>query len=92
VVNHWPGGFQGEVRVTAGGSAIGGWSVMWSFVDGQSVSQAWSATVSSSGATVTARNVGYNGALAAGASTTFGFIGTWNNSTNSIPSVSCTAN
>ncbi len=44
---------------------------------------------SSSAATVTARNMGYNGNLAAGASTTFGFIGSWNG-TNSVPTLSCT--
>jgi mannan endo-1,4-beta-mannosidase len=38
---------------------------------------------------VTARNMGYNGNLAAGASTTFGFIGSWNG-TNSVPTLSCT--
>ncbi|GLH96477.1 cellulase family glycosylhydrolase [Phytohabitans aurantiacus] len=91
IVNQWPGGFQGEVRVTAGNSAVSGWTVTWTFANGQRVTQAWSATVSSSGSTVTARNVGYNGNLAAGASTTFGFIGAWNG-TNSAPTLSCTAN
>jgi mannan endo-1,4-beta-mannosidase len=90
VAGQWPGGFQGEVRVTAGGSAISGWTVTWSFANGQSVTQAWSATVTSSGSGVTARNVGYNGALAARAGTTFGFLGSWNG-TNSAPSLSCTA-
>ncbi|TDB74226.1 cellulose binding domain-containing protein [Micromonospora sp. KC721] len=91
VVGQWQGGFQGEVRVTAGNSAVRGWTVTWSFANGQQVTQAWNATLSSSGATVTARNVSYNGSLAAGVSTTFGFLGSWNG-TNSIPaSVSCTA-
>ena len=56
---------------------------------GQSVSQSWNATLSSSGSTVTARNVDYNGRLGAGASTSFGFIGTWQG-TNSTPAVTCT--
>ncbi|MBX6355311.1 MAG: lytic polysaccharide monooxygenase [Micromonosporaceae bacterium] len=43
-----------------------------------------------SGATVAARNVSYNGNLAAGASTSFGFIGVWNG-TNSVPGPTCTA-
>ncbi|GLH96479.1 cellulose binding domain-containing protein [Phytohabitans aurantiacus] len=90
VVSQWQGGFQGEVRVTAGSSAIGGWTVTWTFGNGQRVTQAWNATVSSSGSTVTARNVGYNGSLAAGASATFGFIGSWTG-TNTAPSVSCIA-
>jgi mannan endo-1,4-beta-mannosidase len=34
--------------------------------------------------------VSYNGSLAAGASTTFGFLGSWNG-TNSVPALTCTA-
>ncbi|WP_406067589.1 cellulase family glycosylhydrolase [Micromonospora sp. NBC_01638] len=90
VTNQWQGGFQGEVRVTAGATAITGWTARWTFANGQSVSQAWNTTLTSSGATVTARNVDYNGRLAAGASTSFGFIGGWNGS-NAKPAVSCTA-
>ncbi|MGC5307621.1 cellulase family glycosylhydrolase [Micromonospora zamorensis] len=90
VTGQWQGGFQGEVRVTAGTAAITGWTTRWTFANGQSVSQTWNATLTSSGATVTARNVDYNGRLAAGASTTFGFIGGWTGS-NARPEVSCTA-
>jgi mannan endo-1,4-beta-mannosidase len=90
IVGQWQGGFQGEVRVTAGGSAISGWTVAWTFANGQTVSQAWNATVTSSGSSVTSRSVSYNGSLAAGAGTTFGFLGSWND-TNSAPAVSCTA-
>ncbi|RLP86819.1 cellulase family glycosylhydrolase [Micromonospora sp. CV4] len=90
VTNQWQGGFQGEVRVTAGATAITGWTVRWTFANGQSVSQSWNVTLTSSGAAVTARNVDYNGRLAAGASTSFGFIGGWNGS-NARPAVSCAA-
>ncbi|MBB5867100.1 mannan endo-1,4-beta-mannosidase [Allocatelliglobosispora scoriae] len=91
VTGQWPDGFQGEVKVTAGASAITGWTVTWTYANGQTVTQSWSATVTSSGATVTARNAGYNGALAAGAATTFGFLGKWNNAANGVPTASCTA-
>ncbi|MET8250945.1 cellulase family glycosylhydrolase [Micromonospora sp. NPDC005197] len=90
ITNQWQGGFQGEVRVTAGTSAITGWTARWTFASGQSVTQAWNATVTSSGSTVTARNVDYNGRLAAGASASFGFIGSWTG-TNPKPEVTCTA-
>ncbi|WP_250008716.1 cellulase family glycosylhydrolase [Actinoplanes sp. M2I2] len=86
----WAGGFQADVKVTAGAAAIKGWAVTWTFANGQSVSQAWNATVTSSGSTVTAKNAGYNGSLAAGASAQFGFLGSWNG-TNSIPAVTCAA-
>ncbi|GAA1773787.1 CotH kinase family protein [Luedemannella helvata] len=90
VVNQWQGGFQGEVKVTAGSAAITGWRVTWTYANGQTVTQFWSATITSSGSAVTATNVSYNGALGAGASTTFGFLGSWNG-TNTAPSVTCTA-
>jgi len=90
IINSWPGGFQGEVRVTAGNAPISGWTVTWTFTNGQTISQAWNATVSG-GPAVTARNVSYNGNLGAGTSTTFGFIGSWNGA-NSVPSpVNCSA-
>lgn len=89
VVNSWQGGFQGEVAVTAGGAAIGGWTVTWAFTGGQAVTQSWNATVTGSGSSITARNTDWNGALAAGASTTFGFLAT--GATNPAPAVTCTA-
>ncbi|WP_311922945.1 cellulose binding domain-containing protein [Microbispora sp. H10836] len=90
MVGQWGGGFQAEVKVTAGGSAIRGWTVTWTFASGQTVTNAWNATVNSSGASVTARNMSYNGSLGAGAGTTFGFLGSWNGG-NSVPTLSCTA-
>ncbi|MFI6760089.1 cellulase family glycosylhydrolase [Micromonospora sp. NPDC050417] len=90
ITGQWQGGFQGDVRVTAGGAAIGGWTVTWTFGNGQTVSQSWSATVTSSGSNVTARNVSWNGSLGAGVSTNFGFIGSWNGS-NGVPVPRCTA-
>ncbi|WP_412100494.1 CotH kinase family protein [Micromonospora ureilytica] len=90
VTSQWTGGFQGEVRVTAGTSAISNWTVTWTFASGQNVTQAWNATVTSQGSAVTARNVAYNGALGAGASTSFGFLGS-STGTPSTPSLTCTA-
>ncbi|MEV6970040.1 cellulase family glycosylhydrolase [Hamadaea sp. NPDC051192] len=90
IVNSWPGGFQADVKVTAGSAAISGWAVSWTFANGQTVTQMWGATPTTSGATVTARNVSYNGSLAAAGSTNFGFLGSWNG-TNTAPTPSCSA-
>ncbi|MFI1195558.1 cellulase family glycosylhydrolase [Micromonospora sp. NPDC020750] len=90
IVNQWQGGFQGEVKVTAGSAAITGWTARWTYANGQTVTQSWNATVTSSGSAVTARNVAYNGRLGAGASTSFGFIGS-SGGTNTVPAVTCTA-
>ena len=75
IVNSWQGGYQGDVTVTNVGDAVSSWTLGWSFASGQSVTQAWNATVSQSGSQVTATNVAWNGALGTGASATFGFIG-----------------
>ncbi|MFC7707185.1 poly(ethylene terephthalate) hydrolase family protein [Micromonospora lupini] len=74
-VNSWSGGFQGEITVTAGTAAINGWTVTWNLSNGQSISQAWNGTLRTSGSTATVRNVSYNGSLAPGGTTTFGFLG-----------------
>ncbi|MEU6074362.1 lytic polysaccharide monooxygenase [Micromonospora sp. NPDC047074] len=89
VTGQWTGGFQGEVQVTAGGGAIRGWSVTWTYADGQQITSAWNATVTSSGTRVVARNAAHNGALGPGASTTFGFVGSSGGS-NNIPALTCT--
>ncbi|MGW4639942.1 cellulose binding domain-containing protein [Sphaerisporangium sp. NPDC004334] len=92
VTNSWPGGFQGEVTVkNTGTAAITGWTVKWAFANGQTITQLWNGTLTQSGANVTVKNVSYNGNLAAGASTTFGF-GASSTGTNAVPSpVTCTA-
>ncbi|MEV8439973.1 cellulose binding domain-containing protein [Actinosynnema sp. NPDC051121] len=90
VVNQWGGGFQAEVRVAAGSTPISGWTVTWAWANGQTVTQQWSATITSSGPNVTAVNVGYNGNLGAGAATTFGFIASVNGA-NTPPTLACAA-
>ena len=70
----WGGGYQGEVTVTAGSAGVTGWTVELDLAPG-GLSQAWNATTSVSGGVLTATNVGWNGTLGAGASTSFGFIG-----------------
>ncbi|MEW9527407.1 lytic polysaccharide monooxygenase [Microbispora sp. NPDC049125] len=89
VTTSWSGGFQAEVRITAGSAAISGWTVNWTYTGGQTVSSAWNATVTSSAGAVTARNAGYNGSLGAGAATTFGFLGS--GTPGAAPTLTCTA-
>ncbi|MEU4237547.1 cellulose binding domain-containing protein [Actinoplanes sp. NPDC026619] len=90
VASQWTGGFQGEVVVSNSSStASGGWSASFTFADGQTVSQAWNAALTQSGAAVTARNVDWNGRLAAGATATFGFLAT-STGANTAPAVTCT--
>jgi chitin-binding protein len=86
--SQWGGGYQGEITVTAGSSAIKGWTVSLSYPGTPAIQQAWNATLSTSGNTVQATNVGYNGALGAGGKATFGFLGS---GTAVAPTVSCSA-
>ncbi|MBE1490057.1 chitin-binding protein [Plantactinospora soyae] len=90
VTGTWNGGFQADVRVTAGSTAISGWTVSWTFANGQAVSSTWGANIASSGSSITARNVDYNGSLGSGGSTTFGFVGSQSGS-NAVPTLSCAA-
>ncbi|MEU1607750.1 glucuronyl esterase domain-containing protein [Micromonospora matsumotoense] len=73
--DQWTGGFVATVRVTAGATAINGWTVGVPMPAGASVTNAWNATNSGTTGTVRFTNVSYNGALAAGGYTEFGFQG-----------------
>ncbi|NUR28971.1 MAG: glycoside hydrolase [Catenulispora sp.] len=76
--SEWPGGFTANVVITnSGTSAINGWKVGFSFPGDQKITNAWNATTNQSGAAVTATNVSYNGSIAPGANTSFGFQGTY---------------
>ncbi|MFF9063240.1 cellulose binding domain-containing protein [Streptomyces sp. NPDC014882] len=78
VTNQWAGGFQADVKLAnTGTSAWSGWSLNWAFTGGQKVSQLWNAEYTQSGGSVTVRNTGWNGTVAAGSSVGFGFTGTW---------------
>jgi cellulase/cellobiase CelA1 len=57
---------------------------------GQRITQAWGATVTQSGAAVTARNMSWNGSLPVGGTATFGFLASWTGS-NPVPATTCTA-
>src|SRR4051794_14064665 len=85
VGSQWPGGFTAAVTVTNLGDPIPNWTATWTFGAGQTVTQAWGATVTQSGSTVTAAAASWNGALATNGSAQFGFNGSWNNSTNPVP-------
>ena len=84
VTSQWAGGFGADVVVTNLGDPLTGWTVTWSFPDGQTVNQAWNATVTQAGSAVTARDVGWNARVATGGTASFGFIGTWQ-SANRVP-------
>jgi len=76
--SQWAGGFVAQISITnTGSSAINGWTLGFTFPGDQKITTAWNGTASQSGETVSIANASYNGALAAGQSTSVGFQGTW---------------
>ncbi|MFG2804522.1 cellulose binding domain-containing protein [Streptomyces massasporeus] len=74
ITSQWSGGFQADVRLTNTGTRPWtGWSLAWTFTDGQKLTQAWNAEAAQSGSAVTAKNVAWNANVAAGSSVSFGF-------------------
>ena len=83
--NSWSTGFTGAVKITnTGTSPLAGWTLAFTYANGQKVTQGWSATWSQTGAAVTATGVAWNSTLAPGASTEIGFNGT-HTGTNTAP-------
>ncbi|HCT80820.1 MAG TPA: glycosyl hydrolase family 5 [Micromonosporaceae bacterium] len=82
----WPGGFLAQVTVTNTGSTpIDGWQLRWSFLSGQSAEQEWGASLTQSGAMVTAVNAPWNKRIQPGRSATFGFLGKPGSGPNPAP-------
>ncbi len=90
-VNSWPGGFQATVTVAnAGSSTLNGWTVHMTLPSGQSITQLWNGVNSGTSGAVTVKNASYNGTIAAGSSTTFGYTGNGDGS-QTPSSISCTS-
>jgi endoglucanase len=87
-MSSWQGGFQGQISVTAGSSAINGWKLTVPLPAGVSIGQLWNGTLTTSGSTATVTNLSWNGTLAPGATAQVGF--TANGSASSL-TPACTA-
>jgi cellulase/cellobiase CelA1 len=87
----WGSGFTGAVTITnTGSTAISNWKVTWTWAGNQAITSSWNANVSSSSKSVTATNLSYNGSIAAGANTSFGFQASYSG-TNAAPTLTCSA-
>ncbi|GCF11947.1 endo-1,4-beta-xylanase [Dictyobacter arantiisoli] len=81
VTNQWTGGFGASVTINNTGSTpISGWTLGWTFANGQTITQLWNASYTQSGSTVSVTNVSYNGTIAPGGNANVGFNGSWNGS------------
>jgi endo-1,4-beta-xylanase len=71
----WTGGFVATVTVTAGSAGVNAWTVSMTLPSGASIVNTWNATPSGTTGSVRFTNVSYNGRIAGGQSTQFGFQG-----------------
>ncbi|MGA5764206.1 glycoside hydrolase family 9 protein [Nonomuraea bangladeshensis] len=84
----WPSGFTTQVVIeNTGRQAVDGWTLRWSFPAGQQAGNAWGATLSQSGAVVTAKALDWNSKITPGQRVTFGFNGTNPSGPNTAPEV-----
>jgi len=91
VDNDWGAGFVATVTVANSGTrATASWRVTWTFGGNQRITNSWNTALIQSGAAVSAGNAPYNGAVAVGASTTFGFQAGYSGG-NAAPTLTCTA-
>jgi mannan endo-1,4-beta-mannosidase len=85
VPNQWQGAFQGTVSIrNTASTAVNGWTLRWSFANGQVISQLWHGIASQNGADVQVRNENWNATIAAGGSLSLGFTAS-HNGTNTAP-------
>jgi hypothetical protein len=76
--SEWQGGLVGSVSITnTGSTAVNGWSLAFTFPGDTRVGNVWNASLTQSGAAVTATNVSYNSTITAGGNVSFGFQGSW---------------
>jgi len=99
ITNQWTPGFQVSLSIdNTSTTGINGWTLGWTFPNGQTLTQLWNGTATQSGTAVTVKNLNYNASIPAGGSyKDVGFTGTWSG-TNGIPTAftlngaSCTVN
>ncbi|MER7722506.1 glycoside hydrolase family 9 protein [Streptomyces sp. NPDC096323] len=70
----WGSGFTADVTVRNTGTApVDGWQLGFAFGGAEKITNAWNATATQSGSSVTVKNASHNAAIPAGGSVSFGF-------------------
>ena len=85
IASQWPGGFGANISITNFGDPINGWTLAWNFTAGQAITQSWGFTASPASGAVIARNADYTASIPTNGSVGGGFNGTWNSSSNPVP-------
>lgn len=74
VVSQWGTGWQGKVSMSSD-QAVNGWTLNWTWPGSQAITSSWNTQLTTSGSTVTAKDVGWNASVAAGETKElFGFV------------------
>ncbi|MEU0092307.1 glycoside hydrolase family 48 protein [Kribbella sp. NPDC006257] len=76
VSNDWGNGFVADVTIKNEGDPINGWTLTWTFPDGQQVTNLWNGSYTQSGAKVTVNPLDWNKNIGTGGTATVGFQGT----------------
>lgn len=85
VVGEWPGGFQGEITIrNTGTTTIDGWTLGFSFANGQTVTNMWGGTPTQTGGSVSVAPASYTSTIHPNGSVTVGFTG-GQSGTNAAP-------
>ncbi|GCE14843.1 glycoside hydrolase family 9 protein [Tengunoibacter tsumagoiensis] len=85
IQNQWPGGFTANMTITnTGSSTINGWTLAFTFPNGQQITQIWNGALNQQGSQVAIQNLSYNNVIAPGGTVNPGFNGSWTTS-NSAP-------
>jgi len=93
--SQWSGGFVANITISnLGSTAINGWTLVFTYQGDQQIRYAWNATVSQTGAAVTATGPSWNANIPAGGNVSFGVQGVWTSSlaapgAYSVNGVSC---
>ncbi len=73
VSTQWNNGFTTNVNITNTGDPWSNWTVKWDMLSGQKITGLWNGSYTQNSAAVTVKNASWNGTVAKGASTQFGF-------------------
>ncbi|HEY0001639.1 MAG TPA: cellulose binding domain-containing protein, partial [Actinoplanes sp.] len=76
--NVWSTGYTASVTVTnTGAAALNDWTVGFTLPAGQTVASSWNTALTGTSGALTARSLGWNGAIPVGGNASFGFQGTY---------------
>jgi len=76
ITDEWNGGFNGAITViNTGDAVVNGWSLRWTFPDGQVATTVWDGVAVAKGPDVTIRSTPTNAVLPRAGTVMFGFTG-----------------